>query len=73
MTSRLIARYARPDAEGARMLMEGGKLSRVDYAQLQSQYEQDRYALVNAQGTYDTRRMELKKLLELGIDTDIEL
>lgn len=60
-------------AERARQLMEGGKLSRVDYAQLQSQYEQDRYALVNAQGTYDTRKMELKKLLELGIDTDVEL
>lgn len=60
-------------ADRARQLMEGGKLSRVDYAQLQSQYEQDRYALVNAQGTYDTRKMELKKLLELGIDTDIEL
>jgi len=55
----------------ARQLMEAGKLSRVDYAQLQSQYEQDRYALTNAQGTYESRRMELKQLLELGIDSDI--
>ncbi len=53
--------------------MEAGRISRVDYAQLQAQYEQDRYNLVNAKGTYDARRMELKKLLELGIDTDIEL
>lgn len=59
-------------ADRARQLMEGGRLSRVDYAQLQSQYEQDRYALVNARGVYDTRRMELKKLLELGIDSDID-
>ena len=60
-------------AERARQLMEAGKVSKVDYAQLKSQYEQDKYALVNAQGTYDTRRMELKKLLELGIDSEIEL
>lgn len=60
-------------ADRARQLMEAGKLSRVDYAQLNSQYEQDRYALVNARATYDTRRMELKQLLELGIDCDITL
>ncbi|MCM1504715.1 MAG: TolC family protein [Muribaculum sp.] len=58
-------------AERARQLMEAGRLSRVDYAQLQSQYEQDKYNLVNARGTYDNRRMELKRLLELGIDSDI--
>ncbi len=60
-------------ADRARQLMEAGRISRVDYAQLQSQLEQDRYSLVNARGLYDTRRMELKKLLELGIDSDIEL
>lgn len=60
-------------ADRARQLMEAGRISRVDYAQLQSQCEQDRYSLVNARGLYDTRRMELKKLLELGIDSDIEL
>lgn len=60
-------------AERARQLMEASRISKVDYAQLKSQYEQDRYALVNAQSTYDSRRMELKQLLELGIDADIEL
>ncbi len=60
-------------AERARQLMEASRISRVDYAQLKSQYEQDRYALVNARSTYDSRRMELKQLLELGIDADIEL
>jgi outer membrane protein len=60
-------------AERARQLMEAGRLSKVDYAQLKSQLEQDNYSLVNAQGTYDTRRMELKKLLELGLSTDITL
>lgn len=64
---------SKAQAERARQLMEAGRVSRVDYAQLQSQYEQDRYSLTNAEGTYDTRRMELKKLLELGIDIDIRL
>jgi len=66
------AKLSGAQAERARQLMEAGKISRVDYAQLQSQHEQDQYALVNARGVYDTRRMELKKLLELGIDSDIE-
>lgn len=57
----------------ARQLMEAGKISRVDYTQLKSQYEQDKYSLVNACGTYDNRRMELKQILELGIDSDITL
>lgn len=48
-------------------------MSRVDYTQLKSQYDQDCYELVNAQGTYNARRMELKKLLEIGIDTTIEV
>lgn len=60
-------------AERARQLMEASRISKVDYAQLKSQYEQDRYALVNAQSTYDSRRMELKQLLELGIDAEIDL
>ena len=59
-------------AERSRALMEAGKASRVGYAQLCSQQEQDNYALVNAQSSYDTRRMELKQLLELGINGDIE-
>lgn len=60
-------------AERMRQLMEAGRASRVDYAQLKAQHEQDLYELVNARGTYDMRRMELKKLLELGIDRDVEL
>ena len=53
--------------------MEAGRLSRVDYTQLQSQYEQDHYNLVNARGTFYTRRMELKRLLQLGIDSTMEI
>lgn len=60
-------------ADRARQLMESGRLSKVDYAQLYSQYEQDRYSLVDAESTYNTRRMELKRVLELGISDTISL
>lgn len=63
---------SKSQAERAKALMESGRISRVDYAQLNSQYEQDKYNLVNARATYDSRRMELKQLLELGIDSDID-
>lgn len=54
-------------------LWDAGRASKVDYAQLKAQNEQDKYNMVNAQGTYDTRRMELKKLLQLGIERNVEL
>jgi outer membrane protein len=57
----------------AETLMNSGRLSKVDYQQFVAQYEQDRYSVVNAQGTYDTQRMQLKKLLELGITQSMEL
>lgn len=62
-------------AQADRMLqlMEAGRASRVDYAQLKAQHEQDLYNLVNAQGTYESRKMELKRLLQLGISDDFDL
>lgn len=67
------AALSKAQSERARQLMEAGRLSRVDYARLYSQYEQDNYSVVNARATYDSRRMELKQLLELGLDADISL
>lgn len=67
------ATVSQAQADRARQLMEAGRLSRVDYTQLQAQYEQDKYAVVNAESSYDSQRMQLKKLLELGISTDITL
>lgn len=70
--SRSAVELSQAQAARALQLMEAGKMSRVDYAQLNSQYEQDKYNLVNAEGTYNSRRMELKQLLELGLDTAFE-
>lgn len=59
--------------ERAEQLMNAGKMSKVDYIQLESQYLTDEYNVVTAEGTYNTQKLALKKLLELGIDVDMEL
>ncbi len=54
-------------------LMNAGKMSRVDYVQLESQYQTDKYNVVTAESTYETNKMQLKQLLELGIDYDMQI
>lgn len=63
---------SKAQAERGKALMESGRISRVDYSRLVSQHEQDLYETVNARATYSTRLMELKQILELGIDAGIE-
>ena len=70
--NREAASVSQAQAERARQLMESGRLSRVDYAQLLSQARQDDYNVVNAQSTYDTYCTNLKQLLEIGIDKHID-
>lgn len=59
--------------ERARRLMESGRTSKVDYAQIESQMAQDQYNLVQAETNYATAKMELKKLLSIGIDHTLEI
>lgn len=54
-------------------LWEAGSLSQADLAQLESEYTSDQYGLVVAQTTLDNNRLELKQLLELGIDEEMDL
>ena len=54
-------------------LMRAGKMSRVDYVQLESQWQTDRYNVVTAESTYETNKTQLKQLLELGIGYDMQI
>lgn len=54
-------------------LMDAGSLAKADFAQLESQYTSDKYQLVVAQTTLANARLDLKQLLELGIDDQMEL
>lgn len=54
-------------------LMNAGSLSKADFAQLESQYTSDKYQLVVAQSSLANAQLELKQLLELGINDTMEL
>lgn len=59
--------------ERAEALMNSGKLSRVDYSQIESQYHTDRYSLTEAETNLSSAKMALKSLLELNIATDFDV
>ncbi len=60
-------------AERALKLTESGRSSQVDYAQIESQRAQDAYNLTQAKSNYETSKMALKKILELGIDYNLQV
>lgn len=57
----------------AKRLMESGRSSKVEYAQIESQMAQDQYNLTQAQGNLASAKANLKKILALGLDYDIEI
>lgn len=59
--------------ERAKRLMESGRSSKVEYAQIESQMAQDQYTLVQAESNFSSSKMTLKKILQLGLDYDMEL
>ena len=54
-------------------LWKAGSISRVDLAQLESQYASDRYQVTTAQTALDNYRLQLKQLLELDIMEEMNL
>jgi len=48
-------------------LLKAGSISKVDLAQLQSQYSSDKYLLVVAKNALETQKLTLKQLLELTV------
>ena len=66
------AKLSEAQEKRALQLMQSGRMSKVDYAQIAAQAEQDKYSVVNAKGNYASQCTELKRLLELGIDGYVE-
>ncbi|MCH5240143.1 MAG: TolC family protein [Muribaculaceae bacterium] len=60
-------------ASRTKRLMETGRTSRVDYAQIESQKAQDEYNLVQAKSSYNTAIVSLKNLLNLGLDYNLQI
>ena len=60
-------------ADRALKLTESGRTSRVDYAQIESQRAQDAYNLTQAESSYANAKLNLKKILEIRLDQDINV
>ena len=54
-------------------LLRAGSISKVDLAQLESQLSTDKYQLTVARTNLDNYKLQLKQLLELDINDEIEL
>jgi len=59
--------------ERAKVLFESGYIAESSYAQVQSQYSTDKYALVVANNTLNVQILQLKQLLQLGINDSISI
>ena len=59
--------------ERGEQLLEAGSISRADYAQLQAQVSSDRYQLVTSEATLQDYKLQLKQLLELDQDSEMDL
>ncbi|MBK7214051.1 MAG: TolC family protein [Bacteroidales bacterium] len=57
----------------AKILLESGYIAESNYAQVQSQYSNDAYTLVNAKNNLELQMLSLKQLLELDGSTDLKL
>lgn len=71
--NRKLAEVSAAQAERARQMMESGKISKVDYQQLASQAESDRYNVVSAESDLASSKLDLKNLLELDIERHIDV
>lgn len=60
-------------AARTKRLMETGRTSKVDYAQIESQKAQDEYNLVQARSSYESSKVNMKNLLNLGLDYDLKI
>ena len=67
------AEAAKAALDRAVEMKNAGELSKVDVAQLESQYASDLYQVTSSKVNLDNSLLQLKQLLELGISEEIEL
>lgn len=65
--NRSTAEASKAQRDRAEEMLRTGSISRVDFAQLQSQYSSDEYQIIVAGSTLDNYKLQLKQLLELDI------
>ncbi len=57
----------------ATKLLQEGKISEIEYTQIETQRVEDVYSVVSAESDYTAAKNELKKILELKINDHIEI
>ncbi len=71
--NRSTADASKLQRDRAEQMWLNGSISKVDFAQLESQYASDEYQVVVARTSLDNYLLQLKQLLELDITDEIQL
>ncbi len=66
-------KVSQAECERARQLLEAGSIAKSDLAQLEAQVSTDKYQLVTAQATLQDYKLQLKQLLELDGEAEMNL
>ncbi|WP_373749341.1 TolC family protein [Bacteroides heparinolyticus] len=66
-------KVSQAECNRAKQLLEAGSIAKSDLAQLEAQVSTDKYQLVAAQATLQDYRLQLKQLLELDGEQEMEL
>ncbi|WP_255490522.1 TolC family protein [Dysgonomonas sp. 511] len=53
--------------------LDAGSITRAEYAQVEAQYSSDKYNLVLAQNSYDSYLLQLKQLLEMDMEDELDV
>ncbi|MBR0036129.1 MAG: TolC family protein [Bacteroidales bacterium] len=73
LTNEEILKVAERELERTKAKLEVGKGSKLDVAQMESQYQQNYYNLVNARNTEASNILNLKQLLQLDNSADFQI
>ncbi|MBO7378705.1 MAG: TolC family protein, partial [Bacteroidales bacterium] len=73
LTDEEILKVAERELERTKAKLEVGKGSKLDVAQMESQYQQNYYNLVNARNTEASNILTLKQLLQLDSSDDFQI
>lgn len=71
--NRSTAQASKARRDRAEAMWQAGSISKVDFAQLESQYVSDEYQVVVARTSLDNYKLQLKQLLELDITEEMNL
>lgn len=64
---------SKAECDRGKELLAAGSISNADYAQLEAQYSNNKYMLVTSRATLQDYKLQLKQLLEIDGDLDIDI